>query len=194
MSRRADPRSLASAPPVIETERLLLRRPEERDLDGILEYVSDPEAMRFIGDGRTGGAEVARQSLERFHRRWAADGFGQFAVERREDGRFLGRVGLLVWDPRTWEPSTRAEAGDDAEVELGWTLIRAAWGNGYATEAARAARDWAYENVELRRLVSFVHPENTRSIAVAERLGARIEGEALVHGSMPVVVYVHPRS
>ena len=177
--------------PRLETERLILRPPQKRDLGGILEYVSDPEVMRFIG-GQPGNQAGARQALTRMRSRWAADGFGQFAIERREDGRFLGRTGLLVWDTRTWEPSTLAEAGVSAEWELGWILVRAAWGNGYATEAARAARDWVRETVGPARLVSFIHPDNARSVGVAERLGARAEGTAVLHDSIPVVVYVHP--
>jgi hypothetical protein len=75
-------------------------------------------------------------------RAWEVDGFGKLSVVRREDGAVLGRIGLLVWDPKTWVPGTRAEIGDSVEIEIGWQLRRDAWGAGYATEAARAVREW----------------------------------------------------
>jgi len=133
----------------------------------------DDEVMRYIG-GSTGAAS---QSIELFLERWEANGFGQYAVERREDGVFLGRLGLLVWDSRDWRRTTLPEAGDAGEIELGWALLRDYWGHGYATEAAAAVRDAAWTELELERLISLIHPDNVRSINVAERLGARFERE-----------------
>src|SRR5262249_48345251 len=75
----------------IETERLVLRLPQPRDAGAIVEYVSDPEVMRWIG-GETGGRDVAVAAVERWLTCWDADGIGHFAVERKEDGRVLGRV------------------------------------------------------------------------------------------------------
>jgi RimJ/RimL family protein N-acetyltransferase len=193
MARLDDAGTGAARKTALETERLLLRVPEERDLDGFLELVSDPEVMRFIGNGRAGDRATAERSLARTQAHWAADGYGQLVIERREDGRFLGRTGVLVWDSSRWAPSTQADAGDRAEVELGWAIVRAAWGEGYATEAARAARDWAFAAADPQRLISLIDPANARSIAVAERLGARPEGEVRVRGSTRALLYVHPR-
>ena len=115
---------------------------------------------------------------------------GQFVVLL--DGRAIGRVGLLVWDARTWETSTYEDAGEHAETELGWALARARWGHGYATEAARAVRDWAYAERDVERLISLIAPDNARSIRVAEKLGATPEQMiASPHG--PANVWVHPR-
>jgi RimJ/RimL family protein N-acetyltransferase len=118
-------------------------------------------------------------------------GIGHFAVER--DGRVLGRVGFVVWDDRSWELSSYAEAGAHAATELGWTLARRHWGHGYATEAARAARRWGYGERGLGRLISLIHPENRRSIRVAEKLGAAPERAIETPGG-PAVVWVHPAS
>jgi RimJ/RimL family protein N-acetyltransferase len=78
----------------------------------------------------------------------------------------------MIFDTRGWTPSTRADAGSHAQLELGWALIREHWGHGYATEAASAIRDWAHESRTDDRLVSLITPDNVRSQRVAERLGA----------------------
>jgi RimJ/RimL family protein N-acetyltransferase len=175
---------------VIETERLLLRLPRPEDAEQLLEFVSDDEVMRPIG-GEAGDIEQAQESVERWIRRWERDGVGQFAVDL--DGVLIGRVGLLVWDTRTWTTASYADAGEQAETEIGWALTRRFWGHGYATEAARAAREWAYAERGLDRLISMIAPENLRSQRVAEKLGARVEKriELAEHG--PADVWLHPR-
>src|SRR5436190_13510283 len=126
----------------LETERLLLRKPRLEDAEAAYEYLSDPAVMRFIG-GETVPREDCEAVVQKWLDRWEANGFGHFVLERREDGRFLGRVGMIVWDTRTWTHTTAAEAGEHGQPELGWTLARAHWGCGYATEGARAGRGWA---------------------------------------------------
>jgi RimJ/RimL family protein N-acetyltransferase len=177
----------------LETERLILRLPRLEDADAWSTAVADPEVMQYIGSGETGDRAIAAQSIERFIERWEANGFGQYAVERRDDGAFLGRLGLLVWDSRVWRPSTLPEAAEAAEIELGWTLLRDYWGHGYATEASAAVREATWTDLEPERLISIIHPDNVRSIRVAERLGA-IKAETIeTDGHGPAVVWVHPR-
>jgi ribosomal-protein-alanine N-acetyltransferase len=94
--------------------------------------------------------------VEKWIWRWEENGIGFFVVERCDDRAFLGRVGLNVWDVRSWEHATLAGAGEYAQPELGWALVRSQWGRGYATEAALAVRDWAVsrtagEALRLRR-------------------------------------------
>ncbi|HEX7525531.1 MAG TPA: GNAT family N-acetyltransferase [Gaiellaceae bacterium] len=175
----------------IETERLLLRIPRPEDAPALLDFVGDGEVMRWIGS-EPGGLPVATEHVERWIRRWEADGIGTFVVVLENDGRLLGRVGPLVWNARTWETSSFDAAGDDAQVELGWALAREHWGNGYATEAARAVRKWLYDTHGLERLISLIDPENVRSARVAEKLGAEpAETVQTPHG--PAIVWVHPR-
>ena len=169
----------------------MLRKPRLEDVDGVLEHFSDPVAMEFIGDA-TDDRAAARFAIERWLERWSSDGLGFFAVERREDTCFLGRVGLLVWDTRTWQTSTLADAGVAAQVEIGWSFARAHWGHGYATEAARAVRTWAYDVQAVERLISLIHPANARSIRVAAKLGAEAT-ETVQVARKPAVVWVHPR-
>jgi len=111
---------------------------------------------------------------------------------RQDTGDFVGRVGILVWDPATWEPGTRHEIGDEAEIELGWTLERAAWGHGFATEAAVAVRDWALREVQPRRLISLIHPENVRSIRVAERIGERYQHDIVTYHGVTAQLWALP--
>lgn len=173
----------------IETDRLVLRLPRLEDAEAWSVATEDAEVMRFIG----GSDAAANQSIERFLERWDANGFGQYAIEHREDGAFLGRIGLLVWDTRGWRRSTLPEAGDAGEIELGWALLRSHWGHGYATEAAEAVRAAAWADLELERLVSLIHPDNARSIHVAERLGARFDREVESTDVGRLQVWVHPR-
>lgn len=174
---------------MLETERLLLRLPEAGDVDDLLEALGDPEVMRYIGRGETADRADAVEQIERMLRGWRADGFGRFAVVRKDDGAVLGRVGVLAWDPRIWKSGTRAEIGDGAEIELGWTLSRHAWGQGYATEAAVAARDWALREVSPRRLISLIHPDNERSKRVAVKIGERFDRLVVTHRGIAAEVW-----
>jgi RimJ/RimL family protein N-acetyltransferase len=173
---------------VLETERLVLRKPRLEDVNSVLEYSSDPVAMEFIGETSDDRAD-AQTAIERWLSRWEADGLGFFAVDRREDGVMVGRIGLLVWDTGTWETSTLSESGERGQVELGWSLAQAHWGHGYATEAARAAREWAYAQ-GITSLISLIHPHNARSIRVAEKLEA-LPTDAIDVKGKPAVVWRH---
>lgn len=174
---------------MIETERLLLRRFRPEDAEPLAEAFADPEVMRYIGDGSTGDLEDARAWLRRSEQRWEESGWGHLAVERRDDGCVLGRVGFLVWNRATWDRGILSELGALAEVELGWILSRRHWGRGYATEAAVACRDWAFGAGGRRRLISIIQPSNLRSIGVAERLGAQLEEEIVTAEGQTALVY-----
>jgi RimJ/RimL family protein N-acetyltransferase len=162
-----------AAPRQIETERLILRKLKKSDAKALHEAYSDPEVMRYIGLGETRDLEGTRAWIDRSLQRWKLDGFGHHAIERKEDGRVLGRAGFLVWNPDTWETGTIAEFGEHSVVELGWLLAREHWGNGYAVEAATALRDHAFTSLGLSRLISLILRGNDRSVRVAEKIGAR---------------------
>jgi RimJ/RimL family protein N-acetyltransferase len=157
----------------LETERLVLRTPRADDADDFFAVWGDETTTRFIGGPKTRDEVVAM--IQRMDRHWERYGVGLFALERKEDGRALGRVGLLVWDPKRWVNGFRADVAEPLETEIGWTLGREHWGRGYATEAALACRDWALGELGLTRLISLIAHENVASIRVAEKLGESFE-------------------
>jgi RimJ/RimL family protein N-acetyltransferase len=168
---------------VIETERLQLRPPEDGDVDAVYRFVADPEVMRWIGgDGRAGTYADAVDRIGRYRRAWELDDFGHFMVVPKGSNEAIGRVGIVVWDRRTWEQGTRRELGEAAELELGWTLERAAWGHGFATEAAAAVGEWAFRQLQPPRLISLIRPDNVRSLRVALKLGERYRQDVPVNG------------
>jgi RimJ/RimL family protein N-acetyltransferase len=174
---------------VIETERLLLRKPRPDDAPAFAEMLRDPDVMHFIG-GVTD--EPAEDVLERWRARWSANGVGPFVLVRREDERVLGRAGLVVWDTRIWRNSTLAEAGEHAQHELGWALLREHWGRGYATEGAMAVREWAQREARVADLISLIHRDNDSSRRVAERLRCVRRGRVTLESGTPCDVWVHP--
>jgi RimJ/RimL family protein N-acetyltransferase len=156
-----------TAVPRVETKRLVLRGWRPEDFEAYAAITADPEVTRYLG-GVLGAAQSWRQlALHAGH--WSLRGYGNWAVERREDGVLLGRAGL--WCPEGWPG-----------LEVGWLLARPAWGQGYATEAARAATDWAWSALPAERLISVIHPENDRSIRLAERLGMRRLRDEILNG------------
>jgi RimJ/RimL family protein N-acetyltransferase len=173
---------------LLETERLVLRKPRLDDADDLLEYVGDPDVMRWIG-GEVGDLAATVATIERWLARWEANAIGHFAVEH--EGRVVGRVGFNVWDAEGWEVSTYAGATRPMP-ELGWTIARRHWGHGYATEAARAAREWAHAEKKIAGLISLIDPENQRSIRVAEKLDATPTDTVQVDGTA-AVIWRHPR-
>lgn len=158
-------------PPRLETPRLLLRDWCDRDLEAHAEMHADPEVMRYIGQGTVFSRDRSWREVAMHIGHWALRGYGQWALERKEDGVSLGRAGL--WNPPGWPG-----------LEVGWMLARHAWGNGYATEAGRAAIEWAWDTLDASQLISVIHPGNTASVRVAERLGLRPLGDSALNGQL----------
>ena len=157
----------------LHTDRLRLRTPTPRDAQALYDLFGDEEVMGGLNRVPASDVEGARAMIEEGTRGWRTDGLGPFILETNgADPRAVGLAGLMIFDRRGWTPSTWAKAGRHAQPELGWALIRAHWGHGYATEAAAAIRDWACECQSISGLVSLISPDNVRSQRVAERLGA----------------------
>ncbi|AEI66883.1 GNAT family N-acetyltransferase [Corallococcus macrosporus] len=152
---------MTSIGPVLETARLLLRPPLAEDLEGFAALMADPESARFIGGVQP--RTMAWRNLCVMAGAWSLQGFAMFSVLEKATGAWVGRVG--PWKPEGW-PGT----------ELGWALLRAHWGKGYATEAAAAAMDWAFEHLGWTDVIHCIVPENLASQEVARRLGSRLRG------------------
>ncbi|MBV9271122.1 MAG: GNAT family N-acetyltransferase, partial [Candidatus Eremiobacteraeota bacterium] len=144
---------------VMTTDRTQLRRFTPDDLENVYSMVSDPEVMRHYPGVRDDAG--AQKWLEFTLAGYELNGYSFFAVERKSDGAFVGQVGLLHWDDVDGRP----------DIEVAYMLAREHWGHGYASEAARACMQYAFEELDADRVVSFIAVENAPSIAVAERNG-----------------------
>lgn len=154
------------APIAIKTDRLLLRRWQASDVEPMSRINADPEVMRWIGSGAVVDAKRTQRAIERWEAEWDDRGFGLFAVEQRSTRELLGFTGLSV-------PSFLPEVLP--AVEIGWRLSRAAWGQGLATEAARAVLAFAFGERELERVVSIAQVGNDASVRIMSKLGMRHE-------------------
>jgi [ribosomal protein S5]-alanine N-acetyltransferase len=151
---------------ILETDRLILRHLEREDLDGLFALYRDPEIRRYFPEG-TLTLEETREELEWFlHGHPERPELGLWATVDKRTGRFIGRCGLLPW---TIEGR--------AEVEVAYLLSRESWGQGLATEAARAIVHHAFSVLGLSRLICLIDPGNGASIRVAEKIGMSLERE-----------------
>jgi RimJ/RimL family protein N-acetyltransferase len=159
---------------IAETERLILRPWRGQDRAVYLETCNTPAVTRHL-DGPASEDDIDA-ALARIAKCQEERGFSFWAVERKADGEFLGYCGLRICDDLQ-----RPVNGD---VEIGWRLREDAWGQGYAAEAAEAALDWAWANLDAERVVSFTVPANKPSWSLMERLGME---------RRPDLDFAHPR-
>ncbi|HEX6866928.1 MAG TPA: GNAT family N-acetyltransferase [Caulobacteraceae bacterium] len=143
--------------PTLETTRLILRPPVQDDIDGWARMMADEETARYIGGVQARPA--AWRGLASMAGSWALLGYGMFSVVEKETGQWIGRIG--PWQPEGW-PGT----------EVGWGLMREAWGKGYALEAATATINWVFDALGWTEVIHCIDPDNTSSQRVAQRLGS----------------------
>lgn len=163
------------------TPRTLLRRWQETDLDAFAEVNAQPEVMRWIRDGRVLDRAGTAERLAAFQRHWDEHGFGLYALILRQTGELAGFTGLAV---PTFLPEILPA------VEIGWRLGRRHWGQGLATEAARAVVQHARDNLGLERLVSIHQVGNDASARVMTKIGMHLDRETIEPSTLrPVRVY-----
>ena len=151
---------------VLETERLILREHRAGDFDAFFEMESDPEVRRFVGGAPRPYADARRRFGERFLRRGRRR-LGLWATVLRSNGAYAGYSGVYPY----FRAPGRLSAG---EACLGFTLARAFWGRGLATESARALVRYGFEDLGLDRILGSVEAGNAASIHILERLGFRL--------------------
>ena len=168
------------APGESRTERLVLRRWREADIEPFAALNADPVVMEHFQGLQT--REGTEAFVGRIEAHWEAHGWGLWAVEVPGVAPFIGFTGLWPADYVTGEPM----------VEVGWRAARAYWGHGYVTEAAREALRFGFEDVGLEEIVSFTVPQNERSWRVMERIGlVRQPARDFDHPRVDAVAYPH---
>ncbi|MDJ0688643.1 MAG: GNAT family N-acetyltransferase [Xenococcaceae cyanobacterium MO_188.B32] len=152
----------------IKTPRLNLRYFTPNDLDILTPIFADPEVMHYS----ISGVKTRSQTEEFINRRlsqYQKYNFGLYAIVHQANQELIGYCGLLVWNFETGE-----------EIEIGYRLARAYWGQGLATEAAIAVRDYAWKQLNINRLICIIDPDNIRSIRVAKKLGMNYEKDTVI--------------
>jgi RimJ/RimL family protein N-acetyltransferase len=167
--------------PTLETERLVLRAPRMGDFEALAEFVRSDRSRFVRGDDIS--LKTSWRGFAHVAGMWMLRGYGTFVFALKETpDQPLGMTG--PWHPIDWP-----------EAELGWTVwSEAAEGKGYAHEAAREGRRYAYDDLGWKTAVSYINPENARSIALAERLGCLLDADAEQpdFDGEQVLVYRHP--
>jgi RimJ/RimL family protein N-acetyltransferase len=159
-------------PMTIQTDRLELRPYHDGDFEFLCSLFSDPEVVRFIGNGQTRDRDGAMQFLYWVYQSYKSDPkLGLRVLVRKKDQQLVGHAGLV---PQTVDGSE--------ELEIGYWIAREHWGQGYATEAAKALKDYGRKKLGMERFVSLIQPENVASRKVAERIGMELEKEIMMAG------------
>jgi [ribosomal protein S5]-alanine N-acetyltransferase len=163
---------------IVETDRLTLREFTAQDAAGLALVLSDPETMRYYPAplDRTGVDQWVQRNLARYR----DDGVGLWAMNLKATGEMIGDCGII-----------RQDVENSYFYEIGYHLRRDYWGQGLATEAAVACRDWAFANLKTDRLISLIRPENLPSRRVAERNGMEIWKEVNWRGLLHYVYAVN---
>jgi RimJ/RimL family protein N-acetyltransferase len=162
--------------PTLESERLRLREYRTDDFDDFAAFMADGERSKYIGGPADRYGAWRLMAIEIGH--WTMRGYGMWIVEEKRTGAFIGSCGL--WNPEGWP-----------EPEVGYWVVREQEGKGYATEAARRVRDYAFEDLGWSTLISCIDPANEPSKQVVARLGARYEKTVDLPVG-PVEIYRHP--
>jgi [ribosomal protein S5]-alanine N-acetyltransferase len=164
----------------IETPRLTIRPLTSADFEPLIDLWTDPQVTEFMGGPRDRATLLANftEDLEMD----PPARLDLWPIVEKASGRVIGKCGL-----------TDKEIDGREEVELVYLLAVSAWGKGYATEAARAVRDYAFDALGLTRLVSLIEPENTASARVAEKIGEHLEKQVLRPSGRLMNVYAIER-
>jgi RimJ/RimL family protein N-acetyltransferase len=166
--------------PIVETERLRLRAFRESDLEAQAKVMGDPEVVRHLG-GTPFSREETWRRIAMASGLWSLLGYGYWAVERKEDGAYLGQAGFADFK-RDLQPSI--EGGP----EMGWIFAPCAQGQGYASEAVAAGLEWIDRALNPPEVTAIIDHLNAPSIRVAEKAGFTVREEAIYRG-VPILLF-----
>ncbi|WP_216827606.1 GNAT family N-acetyltransferase [Alkalihalobacterium elongatum] len=163
---------------ILETERLTLRKMNDQDEDHLMMIFSDPIAMQYYKSTKT--REEARKWINWNIKNYEIHHSGLWICELKGAGAFIGQCGIV---PQIVD--------GQKEMEIGYLFVRDYWGQGYATEAASAVRDYGWNKLQLSRLISMINKYNTPSIKVAERIGMSLEKEKNIKDRPTLIYSIH---
>lgn len=162
--------------PTLETERLIMRGAKSEDFETFADFCASDRSKY---NGGPADRNDAWRGFAMMIGHWELRGYGMWWAEEKSTGAVAGRFGL--WNPEGW-----------LEAEVGWSVFDGFEGKGIAYEGSLAARAYAYEHMGFTTLTSVIAPENTRSIKLAERLGATFEKEWTSPSGKSALIYRHP--
>ena len=146
--------------PIIETERLLLRMFRAEDLDAVYHLFSDADVQKYLSVDNKRTREQLKITLKNLVSRWDERGFGLWCVTEKETDDIIGYCGFQYFD-------------NLPDVEMVFAFLKKTWGNGFATEAAKACLRFWFEELTLAEIVAAASPENIASLRVLEKIGMR---------------------
>jgi ribosomal-protein-alanine N-acetyltransferase len=165
---------------ILEAQRLILRHLVMDDLGALFALYRDPQIRKYFPDGAL-TLEQTKEELEwHLHGHPEHPELGLWATIHKESGKFIGRCGLLPW-----------EIDNVLEIEIAYLLDKSYWGQGLATEAALGIMDYAFEKLNVSRLICLIDPCNSASQKVAQRIGMTLERkvDGISGDNFPTLIY-----
>jgi ribosomal-protein-alanine N-acetyltransferase len=162
---------------ILETERLILRLQQVKDIDALVDLWSDPEVTHHLGGPRE--RDWLRTEFEQIAQEPDAERYDLWPVIEKQSGQLIGNCGLL-----------EKEVAGNPEIELTYIIAASAWGKGFATEISKAITQYAFDEMGLERLIALIEPGNTASENVARKVGMHFDREVERPGGAIRKVYV----
>lgn len=162
----------------ITSERLLFRPYNDNDFEFLMSLLSDPEVVKFIGNGKTKDINSGKDFLNWIYSTYEfGEDMGLLVLVNKEDRTLVGHAGLV---PQTIE--------GNEEIEIGYWISRKYWGKGYATESAKTLLEYGNKLLDRQRFIALIQPDNVASIKVAKKIGMELD-KKIVIGGQDVQVY-----
>ena len=157
---------------VLETSRLILREIQIEDFDDLFRMNSDPQIMKYVGDGSTRNQGQMLRELDMLMSHYVRKpGLGIWATILKENNTFVGASGLVYYD-------------NTPEIEVGYRMLKEHWNNGYATEAAFGLLNYGFTSLRLKKIVSSAHVDNAPSRKVMEKIGMKYIDNRIHYGCL----------